>query len=279
MQPNNVKLISEGLYYTALWYLFEGETKYTGFQPEQFEEAVKFYPEHRRAILALQELGVDPELLVDYVNVVYNEAYLATEKEAARLAQKLVAREADVKPPLRGWESTMETRRRFVREEPQPMQWGRRRQGNEEDYGDVGFTETGRWGNAGSGILFTTGEKILLLERSPYVEEPGTWGIPGGAIPQEEDGSFMDAQESAEKETEEELGFLPSYTLVDQYVFESGSFRYTTFIAKVSPDAVELDFYLNWENDAWHWFTPEELDDVNLHFGVVEVLNHKNPFK
>jgi len=48
-------------------------------------------------------------------------------------------------------------------------------------YQDVGFTPTGRWGNQGSGMLFTTGEKILLLERSGSVEEPHTWGLPGGA--------------------------------------------------------------------------------------------------
>jgi len=38
------------------------------------------------------------------------------------------------------------------------------------------------WGRAGSGFLFTTGPKILLLKRAPWVMQGGTWGIPGGAM-------------------------------------------------------------------------------------------------
>ena len=38
------------------------------------------------------------------------------------------------------------------------------------------------YGKAGAGILFFCQNQVLLLERSPNVQEPGTWGIPGGAI-------------------------------------------------------------------------------------------------
>jgi len=48
-----------------------------------------------------------------------------------------------------------------------------------EDEGWVG----NHWGRAGAGVLFTTGTQILLLKRSSWVDQPGTWGIPGGAIP------------------------------------------------------------------------------------------------
>lgn len=147
-------------------------------------------------------------------------------------------------------------------------------------YQDVGFIETGRWGNQGSGLLFTTGEKILLLHRSPYVEEPGTWGIPGGAVPQTSSGKFKDPLVSARTETREELGTLPQHQVVDQYVYEEDRFRYVTFVAKVSEQtARRFRPTFNWENDDFGWFTRDELADLDLHFGVVELLRHVNPFR
>ena len=153
------------------------------------------------------------------------------------------------KPPLIGYEQVMEEKRRIDIEKSSPaMYWNPRRPRRVgEDYEDVGFGEVGRWGNAGSGILFTTGRRILLLHRSPDVLEPGTWGIPGGAVPQSDDGSFMDFYESAKKETKEELGSVPAHTVVDEYVYEEEGFIYTTYIAKVSEkDAEYLSPLLNW---------------------------------
>lgn len=148
-----------------------------------------------------------------------------------------------------------------------------------ERYEDVGFTETGRWGNQGSGILFTTGEKILLLRRSSSVEEPGTWGIPGGAVPQTSRSTFRDPYVSAKQETREELGTLPTHQVVDQYVYQEDRFRYTTYVAKVSAmTAQRFRPTLNWENDDAGWFTRDELQDLDLHFGVVELLRHVDPF-
>lgn len=145
-----------------------------------------------------------------------------------------------------------------------------------ESYQDVGFSETGRWGNAGSGCLFTTGEHILLLKRSPYVEEPGTWGLPGGAVPETASGGLKDTLASALKETREELGVVPSHYVVDHYVYREPGFSYTTFICRASQET--NNFYLNWENTDWGWFGDTELDSLNLHFGVVEVLTHTGVF-
>lgn len=145
----------------------------------------------------------------------------------------------------------------------------------DDEYEDVGYTEEGFWGNAGSGILFTTGEKILLLKRSPYVLEPGTWGIPGGAIP-EKGGRPMDALQSAKKETQEELGRVPSFQVVDKYVFRSGAFKFTTFIARVNQ---EFKPRLNWENDKAEWLTEDEVRRKNLHPGVKTMLAAKQVFE
>jgi 8-oxo-dGTP pyrophosphatase MutT (NUDIX family) len=148
-----------------------------------------------------------------------------------------------------------------------------------DDYEDIGFSESGRWGNAGSGILFTTGDRILLLKRSPEVEEPRTWGIPGGAVPQTRDGDFMDAYESAKRETQEEIGTLPAHNCIDEYVYEEEGFRYTTFICEVTEDEAEaLRPVFNWENEDYAWVNLDELGDYDLHFGVLELLNHVNPF-
>lgn len=145
---------------------------------------------------------------------------------------------------------------------------------------DVGFNDTGdRWGNAGSGILFTTGTRILLLLRSDSVEEPGTWGIPGGAIPQKRSGEFEDAYISAKREVREELGSVPVHRVVDQYVYQENNFQYTTFIAEVDPSVEEtLHPRFNWENDDYAWISLDELGAYDLHFGTLEVLNHVNPF-
>lgn len=189
----------------------------------------------------------------------------------------------DRKPPLIGVEQAMEEKRHIDIEKSSPaMYWNPRRPrhtADDEDYEDVGFGDVGRWGNAGSGILFTTGQRILLLQRSPHVEEPGTWGIPGGAVPQTRDGSFMDFYESAKKETQEELGTVPSHRIIDEYVYEEEGFIYTTYIAKVSDETADaLRPMFNWENTSHVWVGLDELGDYNLHFGVLELLNHANPF-
>ncbi len=146
-----------------------------------------------------------------------------------------------------------------------------------DQYQDVGFTETGRWGNQGSGCLFSTGERILLLRRSWDVEEPGTWGLPGGAIPEATAGQ-QDALQSALQETTEELGSVPPHQVIDQYVYQEPGFQYTTFVCLVDDSAAETNFRLNWENDDHSWFSRRELNGLDLHFGVRHLLEHIDPF-
>lgn len=144
-----------------------------------------------------------------------------------------------------------------------------------EDEGFVGDF----WGSAGAGLLFTTGAKILLLLRSESVEQPHTWGLAGGAVRRDSDtGQQQDARTAAIHEAEEEMGALPPFSIYDQYMFRSGSFTYTTFIAHVDP-AVENTWTpeLNWENDDYGWFALDELPN-NLHFGIEAILEHKNLF-
>lgn len=143
----------------------------------------------------------------------------------------------------------------------------------EDEYDDVGFGDEGFWGNSASGILYTTGEKMLLLERSARVEDPHVWGVPGGAIPENYRGEPMDAYRSALNESSEEMGTSPRGRVVGKYVFRSGSFTFTTFIVQI--DAEFTNIRLNWENDAWDWYGQDDLAGIDLHPGVAEVLRSK----
>jgi hypothetical protein len=140
---------------------------------------------------------------------------------------------------------------------------------------DEGMIE-GHWGSAGSGLLLTTGTRILLLLRSGQVREPFTWGYPGGAIPRDwETGERKNALISAHTETEEELGEgVPRYTVIAEHIndFPDG-FRYTTYIGRVkATDAETLNPPLNWESDDWMWARPEDLVGLDLHPGVEWIL-------
>jgi len=108
------------------------------------------------------------------------------------------------------------------------------------------------WGKAGSGILFVANDDTALLtKRSPYVMQPNTWGVPGGAVGGTE-GFYRSerakkfkftvkaAWNSAVRETEEELGYFPeSYTPLGMTTFEEGAFVFVTFVLGV--DAIEKE--------------------------------------
>lgn len=145
------------------------------------------------------------------------------------------------------------------------------------------------WGAAGAGILFICNEDntLMLMHRSPYVEQPGTWGIPGGSVKGE---GFYDSEkgterptddtfwEGAYRETEEECGEMPqgfsNLNIEETIDFQSGSFIYRNFICNVTlaqKIAWTPRIVLNWENDDFEWFSPDALPS-NLHFGVVFAL-------
>lgn len=130
----------------------------------------------------------------------------------------------------------------------------------------------GFWGDAGAGILMfarSTG-KFLVLKRSSFVKEPGTWGIAGGALEVDEDGELTETpEEGARREAREELGIHSEINLIPAYVFTSprGTFKYYNFIGVVED---EFDSELgDGENTALKWVTLEELKQLgNKHFGL-----------
>jgi 8-oxo-dGTP pyrophosphatase MutT (NUDIX family) len=142
------------------------------------------------------------------------------------------------------------------------------------------------WGKAGAGILFVCSEDntIFLMHRSRYVEQPGTWGIPGGSVSGE---GFYDSSmgadrptdatfwKGAQQETVEECGSLPEQMSVEGTLdFQSGSFVYRNFICDIPLSEKEKwtrGIELNWENDEYGWFDFDDLP-YDLHFGVENIL-------
>lgn len=127
------------------------------------------------------------------------------------------------------------------------------------------------WGRQAAGLLLFSGNRVLLTLRSEEVLEPGTWGIPGGAIHEGEipyNGALREAQE--------ELGPLPPHLVFGEVVFQDGSFRYTTFLARVTPENAKLwRPRLNWENDDAQWLKTDDLPEHDLHFGLEYVRGER----
>lgn len=143
---------------------------------------------------------------------------------------------------------------------------------------DEGFVPdpSGRtfWGSRGSGVLFVRnhpqfGPQLLMIHRSRHVEEPNTWGVPGGAVPKNEEDLFQ----SALRETTEEIGVLPPHRQVTQYVWQQpgGNFTFTTFILQVLDPNWEPRAF-NWEVQDAKWVTLDEATAHNLHFGLRDLL-------
>lgn len=129
-------------------------------------------------------------------------------------------------------------------------------------------SDTGRfWGSQGAGCMplaESTG-RVLLTLRSQYVNEPGTWGIPGGAIDEGENPAG-----AAQRELREELGYSGPVRVMPGFVFEAEDFRYHNFIGVV-PE--EFEASLDWENGDAKWFDIDRLPSP-LHFGVRAFLSN-----
>lgn len=132
-------------------------------------------------------------------------------------------------------------------------------------------SENPYYGRSGSGLmLFSPDLRRVLLElRSNEVEEPGTWGNPGGKT------EGRDLYQSALRETEEELGRVPLHAVFGEVVYRDGEFSYTTFLAALDPseEGWEPD-ELNWESDDAAWFDVTSMPE-DLHFGVRHIMQRK----
>jgi 8-oxo-dGTP pyrophosphatase MutT (NUDIX family) len=131
------------------------------------------------------------------------------------------------------------------------------------------------WGSSASGMLVTDGERVLLLKRSSSVEDPNLWGIPGGAIPVDYDThKRKDAKRSALDEAREEMGGIPSGSVIGKHVFRKPSgFSFTTFVWETDPESLDrFTPRLNWEHTDWDLFDLDGIKPRGIHPGVIWVL-------
>ncbi len=155
---------------------------------------------------------------------------------------------------------------------------------------DLSKIATTYYGKGGAGLLLTCKEDgtVLMLKRSRHVEQPMTWGIPGGALSKgegwhrrediEQSGfSDDDFLEAAFREADEELFSRGGtsldknkMTLIGETDFRDGGFVYKTFVYDIPLEEkkrISAGFHLNWENDRAKWYSLSNLPQ-NLHFGV-----------
>jgi 8-oxo-dGTP pyrophosphatase MutT (NUDIX family) len=124
-----------------------------------------------------------------------------------------------------------------------------------------------RWGSRGAGILVVACDtgRILMLKRSEQVNEPGTWGFPGGKIDPREN-----ARTAASRELGEETGYDGPLIVSAEpiFVFEEPNFKFMTYMGRVEE---EFDPWLNWESDDAKWVQLGRWPRP-LHFGVKALV-------
>ena len=151
------------------------------------------------------------------------------------------------------------------------LNWGRRTPGVNIDkaVGGKKLQPNERWGRLAAGALIvarSTG-RVLLTFRSAYVNEPHTWGLPGGRC----EGEDQDTLECAIRETREETSYRGPLSAMREplYTYTEPGFKFDNYLA-FSED--EFKCKLDWENEDYGWFSLGELPEP-LHFGVRSLLN------
>jgi 8-oxo-dGTP diphosphatase len=132
------------------------------------------------------------------------------------------------------------------------------------------------WGaRGGAGLLLRyvppSGEpRYLLTERSRWVDEGGTWGMPGGAI---HDGESAEA--AAHREATEEIWPVPAYRVTGIETQDCGG-GWTFSI--VHADVGELfTAYTSRETESTGWFTLGQMRTLRLHPGFRQWVEQNLP--
>ena len=137
---------------------------------------------------------------------------------------------------------------------------------NDADHFDA-LHRTGFFGSQGAGCIILAQDtgRILICHRSEDVQEPGTWGVWGGAIDNEED-----PRAAAIREVREECGYSgPISAMEPLYIFSKGSFSYYNFLAIVQK---EFTPHLDWESQGFRWCQFGRWPKP-LHFGLVSLFS------
>lgn len=112
------------------------------------------------------------------------------------------------------------------------------------------------WGERGAGILYTDGEKVLLLKRKSPSDHPGTWGIPGGRAKKGEV-----PIDTAQRETKEECGRLGEGQQFARFDNKNGAHRFHVFLYAADP----FECTVSDEHSEARWVDIDEIKKLDLH--------------
>jgi len=136
-----------------------------------------------------------------------------------------------------------------------------------------------------AGMFITDGHNVLLLKRN---EPEGHWSLPGGHADKEGEKVIESPIQTARRETQEEIGKVPSgkriYTSSEKY----DDYDWTTYIIYVNKKFGGIK--LSKEHTDYVWMPFDEASNYNLHpklahkwskylFHIKEFLNKDHTFK
>ena len=107
-----------------------------------------------------------------------------------------------------------------------------------------------------AGILYTDGEKVLLLKRSKIGGNPFTWDLAGGRAEKGES-PFRNAK----RESKEEIGVSLRGTRIDRFKEIGENKTYTVFIYKVDK---KFKCTLSNEHVDYKWIKIDDLDKFKI---------------
>lgn len=156
------------------------------------------------------------------------------------------------------------------------LDWNTYKNIRDDEGMEVGYTNTGRWGTSGAGVLVVSSKpelEFLLFKRSNEVEEPGVWSIPGGARKTKENDQLTESFNTAISELREEAGLPRGSICTNPITYEKDGYSYDTYILELAYDKMCYIPRLNWENSEWRWVAKEKLAELpSLHPGVKFVI-------
>lgn len=125
-----------------------------------------------------------------------------------------------------------------------------------EQYHRIGKDGGRFWGRLGGGIVFTDGEKVLLLQRSEIGDHPGSWCIPGG---KSKKGELP--IDTARREAMEECGANEGQRF-GHFDTKDGRHHFHTFLYSIkSPFPVTLSK----EHTNHKWVDLDDVEGMQLH--------------